>query len=587
MRTLLAMQKKFKIIPADSGEKGATLLDSMVAIALMLVVFAGITAVFQYSLEVVTNNKTRAGAIALLNERMEYLRSLSYPQIGVVGGIPAGIVPQTETVTWNEVPYTRRTSVIYSDDPADGLGALDENDIIADYKTIRVDVSWTSRNGERSLELVGRVSPVGVETAVAGGVLTVSVVNEAAIPVSSAQIDIINTGTVPPISIRTYTNVAGIVSFIGAPAASNYQITVSKPGYSTAQTYPVSVSNPNPTPRHVTVVNDQTTSATFTIDLTATKTIETYMQYVVRTWDDSFADASLVSATTSADISGGEVVLAGGAPYVSPGSVRSVTLTPNLLVGWDSISFEDTTPAQTDILYRVYDTTDNLIPDAVLSGNSAGFSTSPIDISAIPHGTYTSLRFGAELLTDDPDVTPSLESWSVSYRSGPEALPNQSFSMRGSKTIGNSPTVYKYNTTHDSGAGASIVLSGIEADTYQLGIATTTGFNLAGSCNPQPEVLTPGGSQTTRLYLLPYTDNTLLVDVRSNTGSLLEGASVRLYKTGYDTTLTTSSCGQTFFNDLETATYSISVSKAGYQTYESSAVTVSNESQLSVVLPSL
>ena len=72
------------------ASRGVTLIDALVGTALMLLVFIGIAAVFQISLDVVTNSKIRAGAIALLNERMEYLRSLSYTQIGVEGGIPSG-----------------------------------------------------------------------------------------------------------------------------------------------------------------------------------------------------------------------------------------------------------------------------------------------------------------------------------------------------------------------------------------------------------------------------------------------------------------------------------------------------------------
>src|SRR3989344_2221323 len=255
------------------ASRGVTLLDTVIGSALMLIVFVGIAGVFQLSVEVVTNNRIRAGAIALANERMEYLRSLSYPQIRVIGGIPAGNVPQEETVLYNNVSYTRRTMVFYSDDVGDGLGAADTNIVIADYKTIRVEINWQSRQGERGLTLIGRVSPFGVETAVSGGVLTINVVNESAAPVSNAQVDIVNTGVVPAIDIRTYSNVNGSVTFIGAPAASNYQIVVSKTGYSTAQTYPVSVENPSPHQGHLSVANNQTTSASFTIDYISTKQI--------------------------------------------------------------------------------------------------------------------------------------------------------------------------------------------------------------------------------------------------------------------------------------------------------------------------
>ncbi|OGG80195.1 hypothetical protein A3A39_02905 [Candidatus Kaiserbacteria bacterium RIFCSPLOWO2_01_FULL_54_13] len=553
----------------------------------MLVIFMGIAAVFQLSIDVVTNNRARAGAIALANERMEYLRSLSYTQIGVIGGIPAGNVPQEESVTLSDIGYTRRTMVLYSDDPQDGLGGADQNGIVADYKTIRVEVLWTSRQGERSVILVGRVSPLGVESAVPGGTLTLDVVNEGATPVADAQVDIINTGTVPAINIRTYTNSSGIVSFIGAPAASNYQITVSRPGYSTTQTYPVTPENPNPDPRHLTVVNGQTTSQSFTIDLVSTKTVRTFKQIVPVTWDDPFANESLVATSTDVEILGGEVKLAGSSPYPSSGFLQSVSLSSPLLAGWNSLSWIDTTPAQTDVLYRIYDGSGAIVPDSVLSGNNSGFSVSPLDLSAISTSTHPQLRIGATLSTNDPDVTPSIQSWELEYDYGPEPLPNLSFQMRGNKTIGNNPTVNKYDQTHGSGASAMLTLSNIEADTYTLSVATSTGYYIAEACNPQPEALLPNTSQTTSLYVLPDTDHSLLVDVRGSAGALLEGASVNLVKTGYDVTLSTSSCGQAFFEDLSSATYSISVSKAGYQTYSNTDVGVSGLSRLSVSLNSL
>ncbi|RJR12784.1 carboxypeptidase regulatory-like domain-containing protein [Candidatus Parcubacteria bacterium] len=575
-------------MPRGRGDKGATLIDTIVGTALILLVFIGITGAFQLSLDVVTNNRVRAGAIALLNERMEYLRSLSYTQIGVEGGIPAGIVPQIEVVSWNAIDYTRRTSVMYSDDPEDGLGVDDENDIIADYKTIRVEVSWQSKQGERSVTLLGRVSPHGVEVAVPGGILTINVVDADAQPMPDAQVDISNTGTSPAINIRTYTNENGQISFIGAPAASNYQITVSRPGYSTAQTYAVSVQNPDPDPRHLTVADNQTTSATFAIDVVSTKTVETYRLYEEDEWEDTFSTADFVAVASGVEVGGGSVYFAGEAPYPSSGSLRSTTIAPSQLIGWNAVSWTDSTPAQTNILYRVYTGSDVLIPDSDLPGNSAGFSTSPIDISGLSSVTYPSLRLDAEFATTDENQSPLLEAWNVSYDYGPIALPNTPFSMRGSKTIGNNPTVYKYNQTHNSGAGASVTLSSIEWDTYELSIATTTGYNLAESCNPQPEALSPGSSQTSRLYVLPYTPHTLLVDVRSGGGQLIAGASVRLSDgAGYDETFPTSACGQVFFPDLTAGVYSMTVTADGYQSYSNSNVNVFDVSEFSAVLTSL
>jgi hypothetical protein len=181
-------------------------------------------------------------------------------------------------------------------------------------------------------------------------------------------------------------------------------------------------------------------------------------------------------------------------------------------------------------------------------------------------------------------ATPEIEQYSIIYDYGLAPYPNLSFTMRGEKTIGNNPTVYKYNQTHSSGGGSSITLSNIEADTYTLSIATV-GQRLAESCEPQPQALSPGTSQTTRLYVLPQSTHTLLIDVRGG-GSLISGASIELTATGYEKTLTTGECGQSYFDALAADTYLASVTAAGYQPY-STNVTVLNETRLSIVLAPL
>lgn len=145
--------------------RGVTLIDTVVGTALMLVVFVGIAGAFQLSIDVVTSNKSRAGAIALADERMEYIRSLAYASVGTSGGNPSGAIAQSETVVMNGISYTRRTVIVYVDDPKDGLAGADSNGITRDYKAIKVDVSWRSRIGVRHIILVTRISPpYGVET---------------------------------------------------------------------------------------------------------------------------------------------------------------------------------------------------------------------------------------------------------------------------------------------------------------------------------------------------------------------------------------------------------------------------------------
>lgn len=580
-----------------NGQKGATLLDTVVGVALMLVVFLGIYATFQLSIDVISNNKARAGAIALAGARMEYLRSLPYDQVGTAGGIPSGTVPQIETVSQNGVNYTRRTLVRYADDPKDGSGAADQNSITADYREVRVELSWIARTGARSVVVAGRISPPGIEQAVSGGTLSIIAVNASALPVMDAQVRIYNPGLNPQVDVTTYTNASGTVSFIGAPAGSGYQITVSKTGYSTARTYDATAQNTNPTPGHLTVVNNQTTQATFAIDVLGSITVYTYKQIQTGTWQDLFTDSTKIATTTSTEVSGGRLRFSGNPPYPPEGTAQSVAIAPSLLYGWKQLTWNDVEPTETEVFYqiRTFDGA-QLIPDSVLPGNSLGFSTSPVNLSTISTTTYPGIRLGAILKTKNPGApTPSIDDWSVTYDYGPEPLLNLSFSLRGDKQVGSGPsgTLYKYNQVHSSGDYAGIVLNSMEWDNYTITVdGAATNYDIASSCGPQPQWLSPGASLTTRLYMATHTSNSLLIDVRNAAGDLLQNASARLQKnsSGYDQTKTTDGCGQAFFGGLTAGgqgqgnSYSITVTAVGYQPYSATGVEVSGQSRLSVEL---
>lgn len=567
-------------------QSGITLIDTIVGTALMLVVFMGISAAFQLTVDVVSNSKARAGAIALANERMEYLKSLSYAQVGVIGGIPSGIVPQLETVSLNGVSYTRRTLVYYSDDPQDGSGGADTNAIIADYKTIRVEISWKYKRTDRSIQVVGRMSPVGVETAVPGGTLTINVVDANNAPLRDAQIDITNTSTTPNVSIRTYTNDLGSITFIGAPAASNYQIVVSKTGYSTAQTYAASSQNPNPNPRHLTVSNNLTTSYTFAIDLLAAKNIQTYKAVELRTWTDSYSNENFVATTSNTTVSGGSAKLI-GTPYGTSGFILSTDITATILNAWVSLAWVDTTPSQTDVRYSIYTMSGGvptLVPDSALAGNAAGFTNSPLDLTGLSTTSYPTIRVGATLTSASSTLTPSIDSWTLSYKYGPEVLPNLQVTILGLKTIGNSPTVYKYNATSTSNASGLISIPSIEWDTYTIDAASMSGYETAEVCAPQPELLAPGASQTTQLYVATNTPRALIVDVRQGDGTYIPNASVQLLSSTTNRTLLTSLCGQVYFPTLSSGGYTLNVSKSGFQNKSASTTITTVDARTSIVL---
>ncbi len=116
-----------------NSARGMTLIDVLVGSALVLIIFYGLMGMLRASISVSALAKARAGAASLAQSQMEYLRGISYDSLGTVGGIPAGVVPQTKTEVLNNETYTIYTYIQYVDDPADGIGVNDTNGITTDY----------------------------------------------------------------------------------------------------------------------------------------------------------------------------------------------------------------------------------------------------------------------------------------------------------------------------------------------------------------------------------------------------------------------------------------------------------------------
>jgi hypothetical protein len=257
------------------------MIDVIVGVAIFVIVFVGIFGIFKLSIELVASSKAKTGALALANEQMEFLRSLPYDAVGTLGGIPSGNIPQEETIILNKSAYKRRTFVQYIDDPKDGLGGGDENSITADYKIAKIELKWFIKGAERKFSLVSNIVPKGIETLAGGGILTINAIDAFGALLPGAQVTIKNNDTNPIINLTTFTSGPGRVTLPGAPAASNYEIIVTKSGYSTAQTYDADTDNPNPDPGHLSVIEGETTSSSFAIDVLSSKTVRTYRWWEV------------------------------------------------------------------------------------------------------------------------------------------------------------------------------------------------------------------------------------------------------------------------------------------------------------------
>lgn len=236
--------------------RGFTLIESLVLLFIFAIISMTFLEVYTTGTRLIIESKNRLGATALANQKIEIIRSVDYGSIGTTTGIPAGNIPEYETVSVNTVKYRVHTFVQYKDDAFDGQSGGSPNDAIPnDYKRVKIDVAWGAMGTDQTVSLFTTIAPDGVETSAGGGVLSINILDSAGIGVPSAPVHIVNAAA--GVNISTQTDATGNITLPGTPAGTqNYVLTVSKSGYYGVMTYPpFPTSTYNPTDEHASVVN--------------------------------------------------------------------------------------------------------------------------------------------------------------------------------------------------------------------------------------------------------------------------------------------------------------------------------------------
>lgn len=252
--------------------KGLTLIEVLVGVFLILIVFLGIFGAYRLGLKVVGTSRAKITALSLANQKIEEVRNLPYQEVGTVGGVVPGVLPETETVSRNNVDYTVKTTVFYIDDSFDQLAPTDEAP--NDYKRVKIKVSWSGKMAGQVLSITD-VAPPGLETAVEGGVLSITVLNAQGEGVPQASVHIVNNEVNPTIDAWYQTNNDGNLTLVGAPPSiESYQITVTKEGFSTDRTYGRD-EVAQPSKPHASVYEGELTEISFSIDILSSMTVQT------------------------------------------------------------------------------------------------------------------------------------------------------------------------------------------------------------------------------------------------------------------------------------------------------------------------
>lgn len=255
-------------------ENGDALIGLIIASGILSILTLTIATLVLSSYELLSYTSSRTTAKHIATEHMEIIRNLSYEDIGTTGGIPSGTLPQIDTEQRNGLPYIVTTSVVYYDDPFDGVTP---NDLLpTDYKRVRVDVSWGGIAASRSapVTLISDIAPRGVETSTGGGTLSVLVFNSQGIPVSNASVHIVATAVNPDVDLTLQTDDNGRILLPGAPECKNscYQITATKTGFSSDRTYSTAEVS-TPSKPHQNVLEDKLTEISFAIDWLGSLTV--------------------------------------------------------------------------------------------------------------------------------------------------------------------------------------------------------------------------------------------------------------------------------------------------------------------------
>ncbi|QQR64661.1 prepilin-type N-terminal cleavage/methylation domain-containing protein [Candidatus Kaiserbacteria bacterium] len=249
---------------------GITLIEVIVATTIFLMIALALYETFSTVVRVALVSQNKVTATALANEQMEIIRNLSYEDVGIQGGLPNGSIPHIQTLTRDGVEFTVTTVIRNIDDPFDGqIGSSTKNDLSpSDYRLAELTIDCAFCKDFAPMSFTSHIGPRGLETSSTNGALFIHVFDAAGQAIQGADVHIENNVATTSIVIDDTTNNDGYVQIIDAPPGINaYEISVSKPGYSSERTYMIGdVANPNPSKPHATVVSQQLSQVSFSID---------------------------------------------------------------------------------------------------------------------------------------------------------------------------------------------------------------------------------------------------------------------------------------------------------------------------------
>jgi len=588
---------------------GFTLVEVIVAAAVFVLfavgIYSGITMVFK----IVYQSRVRILETAILSEELEIARNLPYDSVGIVSGVPAGVLSHTKTLVRNGIIYNLITTVRNVDDPFDGtLGGSPNDSAPADYKLVEVSAICVDCEQKTPVSLSTIVAPKKLEGDSKNGALFIHVFDAHGQDVVGANVHIVNNSVSPHLSIDDTTDNSGMVRVIDTPTSTiGYQLTVSKSGYSFDSTITPTVANPNPLKLPSTVISQTVTNISFAIDQLGQMNVSALNATCANVSGVKFGIFGAKLLGTEPDIYKYNNQITSGA---------SATALNNM--EWDTYSIITTStvydvagsipivpfklePGTTQNVFLILKphTSNSLLVKIKDAGTGLPLADATVRLTASGYDESLSTSLGYSRQTD----------WSGG--SGQVAFVNEAKYFSDDGNIANSSPAGDLRLRI---SGKTYASSGyLESSTYDLGEnitlrnivfeplsqraecgANPIRFQLAASSSSTPTSWTylgPDGTASTY-----YTATSTVIHSGLNGKRYLRyKVFLRTSNTSYSPQLFevyftyTNECtppGQVFFNGLSEGTYDIEVSKNGYST-NSGSVDVSGQSDVEINLSTL
>jgi type II secretory pathway pseudopilin PulG len=235
---------------------GFTIVELTVTLGIFSIVALSVLGLYTSLVRSTIVAKRQAVGLSLATNQMEYLKSLPYDDLAIVGTTSAiGVsspMPATKTEKINGVTYTVTTSINYVDNAFDGCAnyptpaikllycrdysastpvTVDTNE--RDYKVAHVKA--TDSSGTHLAEVDTIIAARVAETASTTGALYVNVIDDKGNPIPGATVGVANTTLSPNITVSDNTDTNGLAIFYGLPpdSGTDYIVTGSKAAYST------------------------------------------------------------------------------------------------------------------------------------------------------------------------------------------------------------------------------------------------------------------------------------------------------------------------------------------------------------------